>query len=117
MNVEDFRNYCLSFPGCEEKMPFEKFFRGRRHFLVFYVHGKMFCYFDIDRFDHCTIKCPPEDIEELAADYNAVIRPYNADPKYWISLKFNDDMPDNELRRLVRQSYEIVGKAARKRKK
>lgn len=108
MNIEEFRDYCLSFPGSEEKMPFEKFFRGRHHILVFYVKGKMFCYFDIDRFDACTLKCLPEEVGELEAAYHAVSRPYNSDPKAWISVKFNDDMPDGELKRLVRQSYEIV---------
>lgn len=108
MDIEEFRNYCLSFPGSEEKAPFEKFFHGTHSFLAFYVKGKMFCYFEIDRFDSCTIKCSPEKIGELTAVYEAVERPYNCNPKYWISIRFNMDMPDDEIKRLVRQSYDIV---------
>lgn len=110
MNIEEFRTYCLSFPGSTEKMPFEKFFHGKHSFLAFYVNKKMFCYFDIDKFDCCTIKCPPEEIENLTEIYDSVSRPYNCNPKYWISIKFNEDMPDDEIKHLVRQSYEIVNK-------
>lgn len=110
MDIEVFRTYCLSFSGSEEKMPFEKFFHGKHAILAFYVNGKMFCYFDIDKFDQCTIKCDREEIGELTATYVSVVPPYNCNPKYWISIKFNDDMPDLEIKRLVRQSYEIVRK-------
>lgn len=111
MDIEEFRTYCLSFPGSVEKAPFDKFFHGKHSFLAFYVNGKMFCYFEIDKFDRCTVKCTPEEIGRLTAVYESVTRPYNCNPKYWISIKFNDDMPDDELKRLVRQSYEIVSKS------
>lgn len=98
----------MSFSDVEERMPFERFFRGKHHFLAFYVQGKMFCYFDIDKFDQCSIKCLPEEIEELAATYDSISRPYNSNPKYWISVKFHGDVPDKELMQLVRLSYEIA---------
>lgn len=93
MNIEDFRKYCLSLPYTEERMPFEKFFRGKHSFLAFYVQGKMFCYFDIDRFDQCTIKCPPKAIEDLETNYQSVMRPYNLSPRNWIFVCFNRDVP------------------------
>ena len=117
MNIEEFRNYCLSFPGAEERMPFEKFFHGKHSFLAFYVQGKMFCYFDIDKFDQCTIKCPPEEIGELEATYAAVTRPYNLSPKNWISVSFNQDVPDSKIRELVRQSYDIVAASLTKKQR
>lgn len=54
----------------------------------------MFCYFEIDKFDQCTIKCKSK---ELTDTYKSVIPPYNFNPKYWISIKFNEDMPDKEI--------------------
>lgn len=108
MNIEEFREYCLSLPGTAEKMPFEKFFRGKHSFLAFYVNGKIFCYFDIDAFDRCTIKCPSSDIAVLEERYNAVESPYNGNKKHWISVRFNDDMPDSQIKRLVAKSYDIV---------
>lgn len=107
MNIEDFREFCLSLPGSSEKMPFTVF-RAAQSILAFYVGGKIFCFFDIDRFDACTIKCTPDVIDELKARYNAVDVPYNMSRRHWISIRFNDDMPDKEIRYWTRKSYEII---------
>lgn len=116
MHIEEFREYCLSLPGTHEGMPFGKFPAGRS-VLVFYVAGKMFCYFDMDRFDACTIKCDPARIAELGERYQAVGKPYNGNPKYWIGVRFNDDMPDSGIKALVRDSYDLVVAGLSKKKK
>ncbi len=108
MHIESFRNYCLSLPEVEEKMPFEKFFHGRHSLLAFYARGKMFCYFDIDAFDLCTLRCPEAQINELKARYQSVGKPYNGDPRHWIGICPGGDMPDDVLKALVRQSYELA---------
>ena len=108
MNIEDFRKYCLSFDGTHEGLPFEGFFHNAHSLLVFYVKEKMFCFFDVDKFDACTIKCDPDGIAELKARYKGVGEPYNLSPKYWISVEFNSDVPDKVLKELVRKSYDLV---------
>ena len=46
MNIEDYREYCLSLgTDIEEKLPFQKFKSGEG-VLVFYVSGHMFSFFD-----------------------------------------------------------------------
>ena len=45
MNVEEFREYCLSLPDVTEATPFEKFSKGKFTILVFYVNSHMFCSF------------------------------------------------------------------------
>lgn len=109
MNIEEFREYCLSLPGSSEKMPFQAF-RAAQSILAFYVGGKIFCFFDIDKFDACTVKCDPDIIDELKARYMAVSTPYNMNRKYWISIRFNDDMPDKEIKRWVRNSHDIISR-------
>ena len=104
MNIEEFREFCLSLPDSSEKMPFQAF-RAAQSILAFYVGGEIFCFFDINTFESCTIKCTPDRIEELKAHYNAVDTPYNMSPRYWISIRFNDDMPDMEIKRNVLKSY------------
>ena len=119
MNIEEFREYCLSLPGVTEKMPFGAF-RWAKDILVFYVKGKMFCFFDINKFDKCTIKSTPEAIDELKATYQAVEAPFNSGLKYWIGIRFNDDMPDWEIKRLCQESYRLIGeknKSGMRRKK
>lgn len=107
MNCETFRKFCLSLPGVTEKMPFQAF-PAARSILAFYVGNKIFCYFDIDKFDVCTVKCTPNEIDELKEWYHAVDAPYNMNRKYWISIRFNDDMADKEIKYWVRKSYDII---------
>ncbi len=115
MNIEEFREFCLSLPGSSEKMPFQAF-RVTRSILAFYVAGRIFCFFDIDTFESCTIKCDPDMVDELKARCNAVGAPYNMNPRYWISVRFNDDMPDTMVKELVSNSYTLVERASNGRK-
>ena len=108
MNVEEFRDYCLSLPDVTEATPFEKFSRGKYTILVFYINSHMFCYFNIYEFSNITIKCDPTKIVELKEMYQAVSEPFNGDKRYWISVQPNLDLSDEDLKALVRQSYEIV---------
>ena len=108
MNIEVFRDYCLSLPSVTEATPFEKFSRGKFTILVFYVSGHMFCYFNIDDFRFITIKCDPEQMTELKERYQAIGEPFNGDKRYWISVEVNSDVDDNTLKSLVMQSYQLV---------
>lgn len=108
MNVEEFRDFCLSFKGAHEGMPFEGFFHNSRSVLVMYVKEKMFCFFDLDKFDSCTIKCDSEKIDSLKNEYSSIEKPFNLSPKYWINVGFNGDVPDKMLKSLVADSYQLV---------
>ena len=49
----------------------------------------------------------PERIDELKAQYDCIGNPYNESPKHWIGLDPHT-APDELLRDLTRNSYEIV---------
>jgi predicted DNA-binding protein (MmcQ/YjbR family) len=108
MHIEQFRAYCLSLPFTEEKTPFAGFFPHADDILVFYIGGKMFCFFAMDTFDKCTLKCEPERIPDLKESYQAVGAPFNLSPKHWVSIAFNEDVPDTLLLDLVKRSYTLV---------
>ena len=108
MNIEEYRDYCLSLGAdVEEKFPFVKFKNGDG-VLVFYVSGHMFCFFDINDFQVVSLKCQPERIEELKAEDD------NESPKHWIGLDPHTS-PDELTRKLIRNSYEIVKAKYRKK--
>lgn len=115
-NIEDFREFCLSFPGTYEKMPFGKAASEYdRNLLVFYVRDKWFCFVNIDVFDFCNIRCPQEQIPELLSLYEGIRPGYHMNKKHWISVYFHADVPDKRIQELVRQSYEsVVAKMPRK---
>ena len=116
MNIEDYREYCLSLStDIEEKLPFQKFKSGEG-VLVFYVMGHMFSFFDCNDFSVISLKCQPERIEDLKAQHECIGNPYNESPKHWIGVNPNT-VPDELLKELTRNSYEIVKAKYRKVKK
>ena len=67
----------------------------------------MFCFFDIDQFDYCTIKCDPEAIETLR-EQKGIQKPFNLSWKHWISVALNGEVSDEMLKDLVEKSYTLV---------
>lgn len=117
MNIEEFRTYCLSFPGACDKMPFDKAASEYdRELLVFCVRDKWFCFVHIREFDFCCLKCDPDEAIDLRDRYEGIEPGYHMNKRHWINVRFDRDVPDSEIRRLVRRSYELVtGRSDRKR--
>lgn len=113
MNIEDYREFCLSLgTDVEEKLPFTAF-NYASGVLVFYVNGHMFSFFDCDNFGIITLKCQPDRIEDLKARYSCIGKPFNLSPRYWIGVDANE-ATDDLLQELTRNSYEIVRTKYRK---
>lgn len=109
MNIEEFREYCLSFKGVYEKMPFPNVTnKYSRDCLCFYVSSKWFCFVNIEIFDFCCIKCDPNESGELQSRYVGITPGWHMNKKLWISVYFNQDVPDDMIKTLVKQSYGIV---------
>lgn len=102
MNIEELREFCLSFPGTGEKMPFDE------TTLVFTVGGKMFCLVDIVSFERINVKCDPETALELREQYDEVIPGYHMDKRHWNSVKPNGKVSDALLREWIEISYHLV---------
>ena len=107
MNIEAFREYCLSLGDVEEKLPFAKM-PGGDSVLAFYVNGHTFCYCDIDDFRTVIVKCQAERIPELLETTKGTCLPDNHfNSKYWIGLEIQH-IEATTLKELVANSYEIV---------
>lgn len=118
MNIEEFREYCLSFDGVYEKMPFPNVAdRYSRDVLCFYVAGKWFCFVNIKVFDFCCIKCDPAVSNELQDRYIGIKPGWHMNKKYWISVCFDQDVPDKLIKDLVKESYHIVVSSLSKRER
>ena len=118
MNIEEFREYCLSLKGVHEKMPFPNVAdRYSRDVLCFYVADKWFCFVNIEVFDFCCIKCDPMESGELRDQYAGITPGWHMNKKYWISVYFNQDVSDYKIRELVKKSYDIVVKGLTKKER
>lgn len=102
MHIEAFREFCLSLAGATEEFPFDE------QTLVFKVGGKIFALADVDYFDSVNVKCDPETAVELREKYNDVKPGYHMNKKHWNTIVVNGDVPDAEILRWVRHSYELV---------
>jgi predicted DNA-binding protein (MmcQ/YjbR family) len=105
MNIEDYRNYCLSLPLTEESLPFND------NALVFYIKGKMFSLTNnIETFDFINVKCDPEKAIALRELYEAVIPGYHMNKKHWNTIQMDGSIADITIKEWIRESYQLVVK-------
>ncbi|WP_462249345.1 MmcQ/YjbR family DNA-binding protein [Ekhidna sp.] len=103
MNIEKFRDYCLIKPGTTEETPFGP------DTLVFKVMGKMYALTGIESFEFINLKCDPEYAIELREQYDGSIRPgYHMNKKQWNSVDTDGSVPDNLIKQLIDDSYDLI---------
>jgi len=102
MNIEEYRDYCLSKKGVTEGFPFDQ------KTLVFKVMGKMFALTDIEGFSFINLKCEPEKAVELRETYNAIKPGYHMSKIHWNSVYVNNDAPDKLIYNLIDDSYQLI---------
>ena len=109
MNIEEFRNYCITKKGVTEGFPFDE------KTLVFKVMNKMFALITVDNFDFINLKCNPEKAIELREQYNAIKPGYHMSKVHWNSVYVNEDASDALIYQLIDDSYDLVVKSLTKK--
>jgi predicted DNA-binding protein (MmcQ/YjbR family) len=105
MNLEQFREYCLSKRRATEDMPFGP------GVIVFKVGGKMFALAALDEVPTTVnLKCDPDLALELRDRYEQVTPGYHMNKKHWNSVEIESGIPDTELRKMIDHSYDLVAK-------
>jgi predicted DNA-binding protein (MmcQ/YjbR family) len=101
MNVDSFRQVCLSFPHATENLQWEEE-------LCFKVGGKIFAMVALGAVPQSVVfKCGPETFAELTEREGISPAPYVG--RYnWVQLERLDVIPASELQDLIRQSYDMV---------
>jgi predicted DNA-binding protein (MmcQ/YjbR family) len=111
MNVEQYREYCLSKKGVTESFPFDK------ETLVFKVMGKMFALCGLERIPFgVNLKCDPERSIELREEYESSIFPgFHMSKKHWNTVSPDGSFSDDFFIELIDHSYELVIKGMTKK--
>ena len=100
MNVDWIRKCCMSFPQATEHVQWEC--------LVFKVAGKIFALAPLEPGAQVlTFKCAAEDFAELTELPGIIQAPYFA-RNQWVALESEDALPAAEVRKRLRQSYNLV---------
>ncbi len=104
MNIEEFREYCLSKKGVTESFPFDE------KTLVFKVLKKMFALTGLERQPPAAnLKCDPERAIELREEYDGIILPaFHMSKKHWNTVVFDLRLPKEKLLELIDHSYDLV---------
>ena len=101
MDLAWLRRCCLSFPNVTEQVQWGSD-------LVFKIGGKMFAVAPTEPAPVClSFKCAAEEFAELVERPGIIPAPYLARAR-WVALETEDALPRAELKRLLRQSYDLV---------
>jgi len=112
MNIETFREYCLSKSGATEDTPF-----GPED-IVFKVEGKMFAIAALDEVPpRVNLKCDPDLALELRDRYEQVGPGYHMNKKHWNTIELDGVIPQAEIRKMVDHSYDLVVQSLPKAKR
>jgi predicted DNA-binding protein (MmcQ/YjbR family) len=102
MNIESFREYCLSKAGVSEGFPFDE------TTLVFKLMGKMFAITDTEDDFNIALKCDPERAIELRERYPAIQPGWHLNKQHWNTILIDDSLSDTLLIELIDHSYDLI---------
>jgi predicted DNA-binding protein (MmcQ/YjbR family) len=101
MEVDFVRRYCMALPHTTETVQW-----GAN--LVFKIAGKIYAMAALEPADHwLSFKCSPEDFTELCEREGIIPAPYLARAQ-WVALETENAISRPELKRLLRQAYDLV---------
>ena len=102
MDIEEIRTFCLSFPFATEDVKWG-------NDLAFCVGEKMFTVVVIEQSEQTAMsfKCTPEKFAELVEMDGIFPAPYVA-RYHWVALERFDALSQNDLKDLIKQSYQMV---------
>lgn len=99
MDIESFREYCLSLPGTTEGMKWDH--------LCFMIEEKIYIIIAIEEGSRFSIKCNPDDFDELTAR-DGIAQAYHLAKRQWIMVEHLEVFNDQELKSRVADSRAMV---------
>ena len=102
MNIEEYREYCLSKPGTTEGFPFDE------NTLVFKVMDKLFALTNINQFEKINLKCDPSKAIELRETHEDIIPGFHMNKKHWNTVNTIGTLSDSLIEELIDHSYDLV---------
>jgi len=110
MNIEEFRDYCLSKKYVTECFPFDT------TTLVFKVANKMFALSGLENIPaSVNLKCDPERAIELREEYSGIVAGFHMSKKHWNTITIEGNIPIDFIEELVDHSYNLVVKGMTKK--
>lgn len=105
MNLEEFRDFCLSLPKAEENAPWSE--PEYQSLITFTVGGKWFTLLDADN-KRCNIKAAPDTIADMLDRYNGAFPAWHMNKTHWLGVMLDSDIPAEQIKALLREGYELI---------
>ena len=103
MDIEMFRQYCLSKKATSESFPFDE------ETLVFKVLDKIFAILPLENENPIVnLKADPEWSIELREEHSQIYGGYHMNKKHWNSVELENGLSDELIIKLIDHSYEMV---------
>lgn len=103
MQIDEVREFCLSFPNVKEDLPFDEYT------LTLKVYGeKIFAILPLDTPDRINLKCSPAYALELREKYDAVSPGFHMNKKHWNTVYIKKDLSEEKIKSLIKHSYSLV---------
>lgn len=104
--TNDIATMVLAMPNTVKDYPFGK---QVAVYKVGSVEGKMFALLDEQSMPvRLSLKCDPQLAQLLRDKYESVLPGYHLNKKHWNTVICSGQLDDDELRDLIRHSYELV---------
>lgn len=101
MDIEALRKYCLSLPHTTEIVQWG-------NDLLFRIGGKMNAVVGLESSEGgVAFKCTPDEFAQLTERDGIIPAPYLA-RYHWVQVRDSDALTQTELKRLLRDSYQMV---------
>ena len=110
MNIETFRDFCLTLPHTTEDMPFGE------DFLVFRICNRIFALTNLEHIPvSVSLKCEPERAVELREQYpDKIVAGYHLNKKHWNTVLL-ESLPEVLIKEMVQHSYnQVLAKVTKK---
>ncbi len=99
MDIETFREYCLSLPGTTEGMKWDH--------LCFMIEEKIFVIIAIDEGNRFSTKCTPEEFDELTAR-DGIQQAFHMAKRQWVQVADLNVLNETELKKRIETSRTLV---------
>lgn len=110
MNIEEFREYCLSKKYVTECFPFDNVT------LVFKVANKMFALSGLEHHPSTVnLKCDPEKAIQLRDQYSDIIEGFHMSKIHWNTITIEGGLTNQFIKDLIDHSYDLVVKGMTKK--
>lgn len=117
MTRRELIDFCLTFPAAYEDYPFDDIIDGgawtvirhrtnKKSFAMIYERNGKLC---------VNLKCDPLEADFLRQAFADVKPAYHMNKIHWNTVTLGGDVPEEELKRMVGQSYDLIKPKVRRK--